>query len=162
MTLASVSARRTRPTRGAYVLLVAVAGLVLAVDQATKGLARDRLADGDRDLVGPLALRLTSNDGVAFSLFGGGGALIIAVTAVAALAVLAWFVLGAGRRAGGALGAALVLGGALGNLLDRVRLGAVTDFIDVGPWPTFNVADTAIVTGVALLALFGTAASRGT
>ena len=96
----------------------------------------------------------TSNTGTAFGLFQGyGGALT--VVSLAAVVVLYIFYRSTARTSvlmRVAFG--LQLGGAFGNLIDRVRLGHVTDFIDVGPWPVFNLADSSIVIGIALMAYY--------
>lgn len=92
------------------------------------------------------------NTGAAFGLFPTGSLFFAAMAVIVALALIYYnFVLPAGHRAlRVALG--MQLGGAIGNLLDRIRLGHVTDFLDFGPWPVFNVADTAVVAGAVLLA----------
>ena len=124
---------------------------VLAADQVTKSLAE---ADIHRPVhvVGPLGLGLTYNTGSAFSLFTGDTVVLGVVATVMAvvLVVLARRV----RRTSSAVGLGLVLGGALGNLADRLfrgHGGAVVDFITLSHWPTFNLADTAITVGVVLL-----------
>ncbi|HEX8065161.1 MAG TPA: signal peptidase II [Thermoleophilaceae bacterium] len=126
----------------------AAAGLVVAADQATKQMAIASLERGERRNVF-LGVDLTHvrNKGVAFGALGDGGALVTALT-VAALALLAaYFALNAARpRLWLPVGA--VAGGALGNLADRARDGAVTDFLDPIAWPAFNLADAAIVLGV--------------
>ncbi len=94
-----------------------------------------------------------SNTGAAFGLFPTGRLLFAAVALVVSLIILLYnFRLPAGHPLL-RLALGLQLGGALGNLVDRLRLGHVTDFLDVGPWPVFNLADTAIVGGVLLLGL---------
>ena len=90
------------------------------------------------------------NDGVAFGAFGGGGAVVVAVIGVALMALLAYFAPHLGRPLVW-LPTGLLLGGALGNIIDRVRDGAVTDFIKLPHWPAFNVADMAITFGVVVL-----------
>lgn len=90
------------------------------------------------------------NRGVAFGLLGEGGALVTVLAAVALVVLVAFFFTHA-RRPLVWLPVGLLLGGALGNLLDRLREGSVTDFIDVGPWPTFNLADAGITVGVVVL-----------
>jgi len=139
-------------------LIPAVAAVVVAVDQITKWWALNALEDRPIDLVWTLSLRLTFNTGGAFSL-GRGLAPFLAVAALVLVVVVARV----GRlshRLGPALGVALVLGGAVGNLTDRVFRegggplgGAVVDFIDLGWWPVFNAADIAIVIGAGLLLL---------
>lgn len=131
---------------------------VLAADQATKLIARAHLTEPAT--LGPsLNLQLGSNTGVTFGLFAGSGELgrwlLVAGTAAVALWLMAW--MWRERRLAVAAPLALIVGGALGNIVDRVRLGAVTDFIDAHiadfHWPTFNLADTAITVGVAWLLL---------
>lgn len=94
------------------------------------------------------------NTGAAFGLMAGQRLLFIAVTAVV-LAGIAWVWMTyrpTGRLVVMALG--LVTGGALGNLVDRVAVGRVTDFLNVHPWPVFNVADSAVVVGVTILVVW--------
>jgi len=135
-------------------VLAAVAGVVVALDQASKSWALEALADGPIDLVWTLRLSLSYNRGAAFGLGQGMAPLLIAA-GVALLVVLAGFSRSlAGRLPTIALG--LVLGGATGNLVDRLirgHDGAVVDFIDLQWWPIFNVADMAIVCGAVLLVL---------
>jgi signal peptidase II len=138
-----------------YALLWGVAGFIILIDQITKALVTSRLSHGRSvELIGG-AVRLVSaaNSGAAFSLFRSGGVAFMLVAAGVALGI-AWFY----RQLGTAplatrIALALVVGGAVGNLVDRVRLGYVVDFIDLGWWPVFNVADSAIVLGAATLAL---------
>jgi len=131
---------------------LAACGLVVAVDQGTKAIARSLVARGDRVEILPfLHIENVRNKGVAFGLGGDISVILIGAT-IAALVGLLVFLAARGR--GGWLvwlPAALLVGGALGNLADRVRDGAVTDFIDFPLWPTFNLADVAIVAGVILL-----------
>ena len=132
--------------------------LIAALDQAAKAAARAQL-DAPIDLTPFLALRLGFNPGVTFGLFAGSGDVgrwaLSAVAFVIIGALLAW--IWRTRSALTATAAGLIAGGAIGNLLDRLRFGAVTDFIDLhwgeAHWPTFNLADAAIVCGVALLLL---------
>lgn len=99
-------------------------------------------------------IRIThvSNTGAAFGLFPGGSSLFMVVATIVSFVIIFYNF----RLPGGHLllrfALALQLGGALGNLVDRFRLGHVTDFMDIGPWPVFNVADASIVTGVCVLA----------
>lgn len=136
-----------------YSLAAAAAAVVVALDQLTKAWVVDALDDGRIiDLVWTLRLRLTFNDGAAFSLGGGSGGLLavagLIIVAVVYRSVLQW----PGRLPPIALGC--VLGGALGNLTDRVfRDGAVVDFIDLQWWPLFNVADIGITCGAVALVL---------
>ena len=129
----------------------ALGAAVLAADQATKAVVRSSVDLGSRDGVLPgVEIVHTRNTGVAFSLFQGGGTVLVVLTAVAMVAVLGFFLMNPGRR-GAWVPAGLLLGGAAGNLVDRVREGAVTDFIDLPLWPAFNLADVAITFGVLAL-----------
>ena len=103
------------------------------------------------DIVGPFSIHHVQNSGIAFGLFASRTGLVIGVTAVA-VGLMLWFFARSGRRhpvLPVALG--LVIGGSIANLIDRVRLGHVTDFLDLVAWPAFNLADTFIVVGVAIL-----------
>jgi signal peptidase II len=130
---------------------VATAGVVVAVDQATKQLAATRIALADQvDVIPGLQLTNTRNTGVAFGALEGGGLIVAILIGLSLAALVAYFV--ANRdRAWLWLPVGLLLGGALGNLADRAREGAVIDFIDPIAWPAFNVADSCIVIGVLVL-----------
>ena len=124
---------------------------VLLLDQATKALVRARVAPGDADAVLPfLEIVRVRNTGVAFGLLAGGGTLVLVLTGVALALLVAYFVRHPERH-GLWLPTGLLLGGAVGNGVDRVRLGAVTDFLKLPAWPAFNVADMAITVGVLAL-----------
>ena len=147
---------RGSPAGVARRLMVAagVVTLVVVGDQLSKWWAVDRLSRGPIHVVGTLDLELTRNSGSAFSLFQGGSAVLV-VVAIALVVALALMV-----RRSGSLGSAaiigLIMGGALGNLADRLFRndhGAVVDFIALHFWPTFNVADSCIVVGCGLLAI---------
>lgn len=137
-------------------MVAAIALLVLVLDQAGKAWARSALTPGHEITVIPgwLWFRLASNSGATLGLGAGHNALFaaLALIIVGAIAVLAVRGNVGGMLGVGALGG--VAGGALGNLVDRVRLGYVTDFIEVHWWPTdFNLADAAIRLGVVLFLL---------
>jgi len=151
--------------RGAVALL-AIAGGVLALDQWTKQLATRYLSGRPPlELLGDfLQLTYALNSGVAFSLGAGSRFPFWLFSIVAALVIL-WLLARAKvphRPQQFAL--ALILGGALGNLVDRITTGLVVDFIEVGidryRWPVFNVADSAVTVGVVLFILFGSRAPR--
>lgn len=125
----------------------------VAADQLAKVWVQTFLAPGESvALIGPM-LRLTHvrNTGAAFGLLAGRGPVFMAATAAVLALAVAWTLRGGAPRAGTVAGLGLVSGGALANLVDRLRQGAVVDFIDVGLWPVFNLADAAIVAGVGLL-----------
>lgn len=132
--------------------MLAVAAAALAVDVATKAAAATWLADGPVRL-GPLvSLRLVHNRGVAFGAASAVPApLLVGVTAAVAVAVvvLAW----RGELGAAPLSAGLVVGGAVANVADRATGGSVIDFLDVGRWPTFNIADVFLVAGIGMLFL---------
>ena len=141
------------PKARGWRLALALCGIVVAVDQATKQIVENRLLPGeDVDVLGPLNLTNVHNDGVAFGLAGGGGDGILLLT-FAAIGLLGVMFSRLADRPAMWVAAGLVAGGALGNLADRVRIDAVTDFIDLPAWPAFNVADISITLGVGLLAL---------
>lgn len=144
----------------------AVAAAVVAIDQATKAAVRASMDVYEQIPVidGVLWLTHVENTGAAFGMLRGRQWFLIA-TAVAMLAVVAYVVFTVRIESGWARTAlALVSGGAIGNLIDRVWAGAVTDFFDLGWFPVFNVADVALDVGVAILAgvlLFGSGQSSG-
>jgi signal peptidase II len=130
---------------------LATAGLVVAVDQATKQLAVTRIGRGEEvEVFFGLDLTNTRNTGVAFGAFQGGGALVAVLIGLALALLLGYFAFHR-ERPWLWLPVGLLLGGALGNLADRAREGAVIDFIDPVGWPAFNVAYTCIVIGVLAL-----------
>ncbi|HET7199036.1 MAG TPA: signal peptidase II [Burkholderiales bacterium] len=141
----------------------ALAALVVAADQAAKALLAARFAPGERLELAPFVnLVFVYNPGAAFSFLseaGGWQKPLLVGFAVAAAAVVSALIV---RRPGERLlctGLALILGGALGNAIDRLRFGQVVDFLDFHAgawhWPAFNVADSAITVGAALLILEG-------
>ena len=129
-------------------------GVVVALDQGTKALASSLVARGDRVEVLPfLDIENVRNKGVAFGIGGDISAVFIGATVVAAARPAGLPRRPRRDRVAVWLPAALLIGGALGNLADRVRDGAVTDFIDLPLWPTFNLADLAIIGRSALAAV---------
>jgi signal peptidase II len=134
--------------------MLAVAGIVVAIDQASKAAIVSGLAPGERvDLTLGFDLARVANNGVAFGLLENArDGIVLAVTLTALGLVLAWFATNPGKP-GLWLGVGMLTGGALGNLADRIRDGAVTDFIDPPLWPAFNLADIAITGGVVILVL---------
>jgi signal peptidase II len=135
----------------AWCLAGALCGIVLLVDQAAKAAIEAHLVPGEHvDVLGPLGLTLSHNNGVAFGLAGGTGVPLV-LTTLAALGVVAYLFARNPTRPGMWVAAGLLAGGAIGNLADRIRADAVTDFVDLPPWPPFNLADVAITAGVLLL-----------
>jgi signal peptidase II len=125
---------------------LAVCGAVVLVDQVTKAIVVSSLAVGQRrSLVLGFDLTISANRGLAFGN-GHGQGFLLAVAIVALALVLVWFATDPGRPDLW-LAVGLLAGGALGNLADRVRADAVTDFIDPPLWPAFNLADVAITLG---------------
>ncbi len=161
--IAASASRHSGSALRALAQMVVVVGAVIGVDLLTKHLVRSQITPGEPESV-LLGIHLVhvSNTGVAFGfLSGGGGALVLALVAAALVAVIVYFALRPGRRLAW-LPTGLLLGGALGNLIDRLAHGAVTDFIKLPHWPAFNVADIAITVGVlALLYVVETQAAPG-
>lgn len=141
------------PAATGWVRAAVTLGVVTVLDQATKAAVVAALGLGESVRVAPgLELSHVRNTGVAFGAFAGSGTVVALLAGVALLGLLAWFASVAGRPRLW-LPVGLLLGGAVGNLVDRARSGAVTDFIDPVAWPAFNLADSAIVVGVGLLLL---------
>lgn len=135
-----------------WAVLAIVAGAAVIADQLTKQLVGRTLALGESvDIVGPFSIHHVQNSGIAFGLFASRTSIVIGVTAIAVGAMLVFFARSARRHPVLPVALGLVLGGSIANLIDRVRLGHVTDFLDVVAWPAFNLADTFIVVGVAIL-----------
>ena len=137
----------------AWGLAGGLCALVVAADQAAKAKVEADLVPGEMvDVLGPLKLTLAHNTGVAFWLAGGAGIGLVLVT-LGALALIAYLFSRKPERPGMWVAVGLLAGGAVGNLVDRIRADAVTDYVDVGSWPPFNLADVAITSGVVLLVL---------
>jgi len=122
---------------------------VIGIDQLTKHTIASGIAVGDskRFIPGIVKFVHVRNKGVAFGFFSGGGTLVLVFTAMALGALLVYFLLRPTRRWLW-IPTGLLIGGAIGNLIDRIADGAVTDFIKLPAWPAFNVADMAITFGV--------------
>ncbi len=140
---------------GGWGLLASVAGVTVLLDQLTKELVLAHLGPAgslDEIVLVPGVLRLfyVENTGAAFGLFQGKNPLLALLALVVVLLLIVWFRSLVVFRLG-AVALGLQLGGAAGNLVDRLRHGFVVDFIDLSFWPTFNVADSAITIGVLLL-----------
>jgi signal peptidase II len=147
---------------GLYVALLITATVIVVVDQATKTLALESLADGPIDVIeGILTLRLTFNPGGAFGVLQGVPNFFLIASVVIVVFILYWT--RTVHSAAWAIPLGLVLGGGLGNLFDRVFRdtdGRVVDFVDLHVWPVFNVADSAITIGVIALLVMSFRAER--
>jgi signal peptidase II len=161
--LAPVSFVERRLSAGAWQWagLAAVSLAAVVGDQLTKEVVRTHLRiDESAHVVGPLSIHRVQNSGIAFGLFASATAVVTVLTAVAVVWMLFFFARSGARHPVLPAALGLLIGGSVSNLVDRVRLGHVTDFIDFGWWPAFNLADSFIVIGVAILLLALTAADR--
>ncbi len=137
-------------------LVVLIAAAIVVADQAAKWLVRTRLGPDDARHVArvagvPVRFVYTENTGVAFGALTGGGRWLAALVLLAAVGFVLLIPRTGGPSTVAAIACALVLGGAIGNLIDRVRFGHVIDFIDAGRWPAFNIADASITIGTITL-----------
>jgi signal peptidase II len=145
----------------AWRLAAALCGLVVVLDQAAKAIVEEELVPGEMiDVLGPLGLTLTHNQGVAFGLASGSDAPLIAF-ALLALGFVGYLLARHPGLPGMWIAVGLVAGGAIGNLADRLRAGEVTDYVEIGSWPPFNLADVAITAGVLGLAVLFLRAEEG-
>jgi signal peptidase II len=128
-----------------------VLALVVLIDQVTKALVRNGVEVGEEDSILPaVTLVHVRNTGVAFGAFSGGGAIVVVLVVLALSALLYYFVTHIDKPLIW-LPTGMLLGGSIGNIIDRVRDGAVTDFVKLPAWPAFNVADISITFGVLVL-----------
>lgn len=128
-----------------------VAGIVLALDQLTKHTIAAGIADGqEKKFLPGITLVHVRNTGVAFSMFSGGGTLVLVFTLAALALLIGYFALHP-ERPWLWVPTGMLVGGAVGNLVDRIANGAVTDFIQLPHWPAFNFADMSITFGVLAL-----------
>jgi signal peptidase II len=143
--------RQSRALHGlvAWARTLVVAGIVVAADQITKQLVADHVDRHEPiELVFGFEISNVRNSGIAFGLLEGASDAVVLVLTLGALGLLIAYFAAHARRPELWLPIGLVAGGALGNLADRVRIGAAIDFIDPPLWPAFNLADIAIVAGV--------------
>jgi len=132
--------------------LTAIGFAALAADQLTKHIVTGQLAlDDGIHIVGPFWIHHVQNSGIAFGLFASATPVVIVLTAIAVAWMLVYFARSGARHPILPVALGLVIGGSVSNLIDRVRLGYVTDFLDLRYWPAFNLADSFIVVGVAIL-----------
>jgi signal peptidase II len=124
---------------------------IVGLDQLTKRTVAAGIAPGrEQSLLPGVHLVHVHNTGVAFGFLSGGGTVVLACTLVA-LAVLVFYFVRHPVRRGLWVPTGLLIGGAVGNLIDRLLHGSVTDFIKLPHWPAFNIADMAITFGVVAL-----------
>jgi signal peptidase II len=137
--------------RTAFVRAGLVMAVVVVIDRITKSAVKSGISVGDVHKFLPgVNLVHVRNSGVAFGFFSGGGALVLGLTLVALGALVTYFVLRP-RRPLLWLPTGMLVGGAVGNLIDRLASGSVTDFIKLPFWPAFNIADMSITFGVLAL-----------
>ena len=129
---------------------------LIAADQGSKWLVRSTMTLGESWPIVPSVLHLTyiENPGAAFGILSGNATLLLLVTAVILVALICFFYRSRQKHVTLEIGTALVVSGAIGNALDRMQKGTVTDMFDLRIWPIFNVADIAVCIGFVLLAYF--------
>jgi len=161
LTPLSVAERSLGASFVQWIALTAIALAAIAADQVTKHIvvANLRLGDGVH-VLGPLWIHHVRNSGIAFGLFASATAVVIVLTGAAVVWMLVYFARSGARHPVLPVALGLVIGGSLSNLLDRVRFGYVTDFVDLRYWPAFNLADSFIVIGVGILVAALVAADR--
>jgi signal peptidase II len=132
--------------------LAAVALAAVIADQVTKHIVTRTLSlDDSVHVVGPLSIHHVQNSGIAFGLFASATAVVTIVTSIAVIWMLVFFARSGSRHPVLPASLGLLIGGSVSNLVDRIRLHHVTDFIDLKWWPAFNLADSFIVIGVVIL-----------
>jgi signal peptidase II len=141
--------------------LVAIATAALVADQLTKRIVTQHVALDDAvRVVGPFTIHHVQNSGIAFGLFASATPIVTVLTALAVAWMVVFFARSGSRHPVLPVALGLLIGGSVSNLLDRIRLGHVTDFLDFRWWPAFNLADSFIVVGVAILFLTFVSADR--
>jgi signal peptidase II len=161
LTPISSASRKFGATWHQWLSLGLVAVAALCADQLTKAIVTSRLDYGDEvHVVGSFNIHHVTNSGIAFGLFSRATPIVILLTTIAVAWMLYFFARSGSRHPVLPVALGLVIGGSVSNLVDRVRLGHVTDFIDLKYWPAFNLADSFIVVGVAALLLALVAADR--
>jgi signal peptidase II len=152
LTPLSMAERSLAASLTQWLALGAIALAAIAADQLTKRLVTANLSlDEGLHVIGPFWIHHVRNSGIAFGLFASATAVVIVLTGLAVAWMLVYFARSGARHPVLPVALGLVTGGSLSNLLDRVRLGYVTDFLDFRYWPAFNLADSFIVVGVGIL-----------
>ena len=148
----SVAERSLSAERRQWIGLAIVALATVGADQLTKHVVASSVRlDTAVKVIGPFSIHHVQNSGIAFGLFSSATAGVIVLTTVAVAWMLLFFARSGARHPALPVALGLLIGGSVSNLVDRVRLGYVTDFLDFRWWPAFNLADTSIVVGVAVL-----------
>jgi signal peptidase II len=158
----SVAERSLSAEAAQWLSLALVTVAAVVADQVTKHIVSSQLAlDEELAVIGPFSIHHVQNSGIAFGLFSDATAAVIVLTTVAVGWMLVFFARAGARHPVLPVALGLLLGGSISNLADRVRLGHVTDFLDLRYWPAFNLADVCIVVGVVLLVGTMLAGERG-
>jgi signal peptidase II len=152
LTPVSVAERSLAARALQWAELGAVVLAAIAADQLTKLIVSSQLEfDESLHVLGPFSIHHVQNSGIAFGLFSSATAVVTALTAIAVAWMLLYFARSGARHPVLPVALGLLIGGSTSNLIDRIRLGHVTDFLDLRYWPAFNLADSFIVIGVAIL-----------
>ena len=158
----SVAARSLAAQPAHWLSLGAVALAAVFADQLTKHVVASEVPlDDEVKVLGPFTIHHVQNSGIAFGLFASATAAVIVLTTIAVAWMIGYFARSGARHPLLPVAVGLLIGGSVSNLADRVRLGHVTDFLDLRYWPAFNLADSFIVIGVAMLLGALVAADRG-
>jgi signal peptidase II len=148
----SVAARSLGAGWSQWLGLLTVCAAAVVGDQLTKHVVRSDLqVDESVRVLGPLTIHRVQNSGIAFGLFASATAVVTVLTAVAVAWMVVFFARSGSRHPVIPAALGLLIGGSLSNLVDRIRLGHVTDFLDLGWWPAFNLADSFICVGMIVL-----------
>ncbi len=134
-------------------MIFLVASVVFVIDRITKIVAVSAMSYGQSIEVLPNIFQLTLvfNNGTAFGLLKGQNTILAIITAIAVVLLVAYAVTHKNHSLAVSAAIGFILGGALGNLLDRIKFGYIIDFLDFRVWPVFNIADSAITAGMAIL-----------
>jgi len=148
----SVAERSLSAEAAQWLSLALVTVAAVVADQVTKHVVSSQLSlDEEVAIIGPFSIHHVQNSGIAFGLFPDATAAVIVLTTVAVAWMLVFFARAGARHPVLPVALGLLLGGSISNLADRLRLGHVTDFLDLRYWPAFNIADVCIIVGVVLL-----------
>jgi signal peptidase II len=148
----SVAARSLAARPRHWLALAAIAVAAIVADQLTKHVVASQLwLDENVKVLGPFSIHHVENSGIAFGLFAQATGVVIVLTLVAIGWMIVYFSRSGARHPLLPVAVGLLIGGSVSNLADRIRLGHVTDFLDLRYWPAFNLADSFIVIGVAIL-----------